>query len=171
MLIVILFAASLTVPGLGRLGRFFLDQGEEESKGQGACQYVLRCLSFPLVAVADLPHSTDAGPNKFERAVADSEEGSSADDDDYVQNNKKKSAHSSRRRSTKASSSKRAISTRDFEMPRLSSRNGKALPNYNEAEMFDGTDFEDESETEEGYDYGTPVYEEEKGAFDASCAS
>jgi hypothetical protein len=113
------------------------------------------------------PSSRADGPNKFERAIA--EEGSSEnDDDDYVQNNKKKT--SSRRRS-KANSSKRGMAARDFEMPRLSSRNGKALPNYNEAEMFGGSDFEEESEDGEEYDNGTPVYEEEKRKLIVACCS
>ncbi|BGP17107.1 ATP-dependent DNA helicase Hrp3 [Rhodosporidiobolus nylandii] len=107
-----------------------------------------------------------AAPSR--RAVADSEEedagsASSSDggDDDYIQN-KKKAKHptaTSRRRSKAKSSSSTSHrrSVRDFEMPRLSSRNGKALPNYNEADMY-GSDLD--SEEDEGYEYDTPVAEE-----------
>ncbi|BGP09052.1 ATP-dependent DNA helicase Hrp3 [Rhodotorula toruloides] len=75
------------------------------------------------------------------RTVRDSsEDGSSEDDDgDYIQNKKK---HVKKRRGGK----KRTA--RDFELPRVSSRNGKALPNYNEAEMFS-----DLSDSDDGYEY------------------
>lgn len=84
------------------------------------------------------------------RTVRDSsEDGSSEDDDgDYIQNKKK---HVKKRRGGK----KRTA--RDFELPRVSSRNGKALPNYNEAEMFS-----DLSDSDDGYEY---EYTEEQGEF------
>lgn len=81
--------------------------------------------------------------NKFQRYS--SAEGSSEDDGDYLQNKK----HKSKKR-------KPARTVKDFELPRFSSRNGKALPNYDENAMF--TDLSDEDE-EEGYEMGA-VYED-----------
>ncbi|GAA5880624.1 hypothetical protein JCM8547_006042, partial [Rhodosporidiobolus lusitaniae] len=100
-------------------------------------------------------------------AIADSEEDDDAQDDDesssdgggddYVQNSKKKGVSSKRRKSRSGGGSSKRTA-RDFELPRLSSRNGKALPNYNEADMFDAISGSDE---EDGYGYDTPLYEEE----------
>ncbi|KWU44413.1 hypothetical protein RHOSPDRAFT_18100, partial [Rhodotorula sp. JG-1b] len=79
----------------------------------------------------------------------------SEDDGDYVQNKKK---HGSKRRKTAPKRTQR-----DFEMPRFSSRNGKALPNYNEADMFS-----DLSGSDDGFSYG--VDEEDQRAFLRSLA-
>ena len=48
-------------------------------------------------------------------------------------------------------------------MPRFSSRNGKALPNYNEADMFSNL-----SGSDDGFSYG--VDEEDQRAFLRSLA-
>ncbi|GAA6007757.1 hypothetical protein JCM11491_003954 [Sporobolomyces phaffii] len=76
--------------------------------------------------------------NKFQSYS--SAEGSSDEDEDYTGNKKYKSKKR-----------KPARTVRDFEMPRFSSRNGKALPNYNESAMFSDLS-EDEEEGE--YDGG-----------------
>ena len=80
----------------------------------------------------------------------------SEDDGDYVQNKKK---HGSKRRKTAPKRTQR-----DFEMPRFSSRNGKALPNYNEANMFS-----DLSGSDDGFSYD--IDEEDQRAFLRSLAS
>ncbi|GAA5936558.1 uncharacterized protein JCM15063_001921 [Sporobolomyces koalae] len=77
-----------------------------------------------------------AASNKFESYS--SAEGSSDEDEDYT--NKK----------YKAKKRKPARTVRDFEMPRFSSRNGKALPNYNESAMFSELSEEDEDFEQEG---------------------
>ncbi|GAA5981210.1 hypothetical protein JCM5350_006062 [Sporobolomyces pararoseus] len=76
-----------------------------------------------------------AAPNKFQSYS--SAEGSSEEDEEYT-NKKYKSKKKNKRPRT----------VRDFEMPRFSSRNGKALPNYNENAMFSELSEEDE---EDGY--------------------
>ncbi|GAA6018197.1 hypothetical protein JCM10207_002864 [Rhodosporidiobolus poonsookiae] len=100
-----------------------------------------------------------SGPNRFERSIPDSEDddaSSEDEDDDYVQNKKKHpTGSSSRRRKSKGGGGKRSMS--DFALPRISSRNGKALPNYNEAEMFDDSEFD---ASDDGYEYDTPQAED-----------
>lgn len=77
--------------------------------------------------------------NRFERESSAHDTESSEDDGEYVQNKKKPP-----KRRKPAS----RLSQRDFELPRFSSRNGKALPNYNEAEMFS-----DISGSDDGFTY------------------
>lgn len=80
-----------------------------------------------------------AASNKFQSYS--SAEGSSEEDEEYTANKKYVS---------KKKRSKPARTVRDFEMPRFSSRNGKALPNYNESAMFSDLSAEDEEFAEEG---------------------
>ncbi|GAA5902083.1 hypothetical protein JCM5296_006600 [Sporobolomyces johnsonii] len=87
-----------------------------------------------------------AASNKFERPSSEAE----SSEDDYVQNKK----HKTKKR--RAATAKR--SARDFEMPRVSSRNGKALPNYNENDMFS-----DLSGSDDGYEYDEAAYEDKSG--------
>ncbi|GAA5980845.1 hypothetical protein JCM11641_004740 [Rhodosporidiobolus odoratus] len=87
------------------------------------------------------------------RSSSEEEEaGASSSDafDEYVVNaNKAPKTKAGRKRARARANNGRALDTRDFEMPRLSSRNGKVLPNYNVEEMF-GSEL---SEEEEGYCY------------------
>ncbi|GAA5835946.1 hypothetical protein JCM11251_006610 [Rhodosporidiobolus azoricus] len=110
--------------------------------------------------VADSEDDDDNQTNDQDDDDASSDDG----DGDYIQNKKKppKRRKPSGRSGGGGGGGSR-FNARDFEMPRLSSRNGKALPNYNESEMF-GSDLDSE---EDEYDYGTPVYEEEKANVDA----
>lgn len=63
---------------------------------------------------------------------------------------------SKKRKKRKPTHTKRSAS--QFEMPRVSSRNGKQLPNYNEAAVN-----WDLSESDDEYDYAVPT--DDKGEF------
>lgn len=80
----------------------------------------------------------------------------------------KKALRAPKRRAAAASGSRKRTQ-RDFELPRVSSRNGKALPNYNEADMF--SDLSDEY-SDDGWEYETPVNEEQSafGLFVSSVS-
>jgi len=80
------------------------------------------------------------------------DESSSDEDGDYIQNKKK---HPKKR--ARAAAKRTA---RDFELPRVSSRNGKALPNYDESGMFDGISDSDD----EGWEYDASAVEQEQRA-------
>ncbi|GAA6034484.1 hypothetical protein JCM8097_005352 [Rhodosporidiobolus ruineniae] len=92
---------------------------------------------------------------------ADEEEDESSEDEDgeYGRSSKKKGSSSRRTGGggRGGGGKKKKLSMDDFALPRLSSRNGKALPNYNESAMF-GSDL---SDSDEGYEYDTPQYEEQ----------
>ncbi|KPV71789.1 uncharacterized protein RHOBADRAFT_49029 [Rhodotorula graminis WP1] len=79
----------------------------------------------------------------------DADESSTDEDGDYIQNMKthpKKRARGAAKRTA-----------RDFELPRVSSRNGKALPNYDESGMFDGISDSDD----EGWEYDASAVEQD----------
>ncbi|GAA5881326.1 hypothetical protein JCM3774_002875 [Rhodotorula dairenensis] len=84
--------------------------------------------------------ASTASVSRPERGSSEQDSDDSEDDGDYVQNKKK---HSSKRRKVAPKRTQR-----DFELPRFSSRNGKALPNYNEADMFS-----DLSGSDDGFSY------------------
>lgn len=86
---------------------------------------------------------TGNATNTFQRRASISE----SSEEDYGGPSHKKRKRKLQKRSVK-----------EFEMPRISSRNGKQLPNYNEAEM----DF-DLSESDDGLPYAAA--EEEKGEY------
>ncbi|GAA6063751.1 hypothetical protein JCM10212_005709 [Sporobolomyces blumeae] len=88
---------------------------------------------------------------KFDRHSDQDESSEDDDDDEYYSSKKPKS----KKRRTHASASSSSRSVREFEIPRLSSRNGKALPNYDENAMFS-----DLSEEDDEYEY--PTVEEEQ---------
>lgn len=111
-------------------------------KGKGrasACPSSRICLRVALRTDCSRFRTGNAS-NTFQRRASVSE----SSEEDYGGPSQKKRKRKLQKRSV-----------REFEMPRISSRNGKQLPNYNEAEM----DF-DLSGTDDGAPYAA---EEEKG--------
>lgn len=116
-----------------------------------------RSIRSPSGSAATNRQSRNASEDDDDDA---SEESSSTDEDgDYIQNKKH---HKKRPRGAAA---KRSV--RDFELPRVSSRNGKALPNYDESEMFSGISDSDEEE----WEYEASGYEQEQRASAALSLS
>ncbi|GAA6002896.1 chromatin-remodeling ATPase CHD1 [Rhodotorula paludigena] len=98
--------------------------------------------------------ASSVGTPRYDDRDSDADD-SEDEDGDYVQN--KKALRAPKRRAAAASGSRKRTQ-RDFELPRVSSRNGKALPNYNEADMF--SDLSDEY-SDDGWEHETPVNEEQ----------
>jgi chromodomain-helicase-DNA-binding protein 1 len=117
-------------------------------KGKGRASASFFVFSSPIALPLTRSRAGTAS-NTFHRRATPSD--SSEEEYDRAPSKKKK------RRSTIAASKR---SVREFEMPRVSSRNGKQLPNYNEAQM----DF-DLSESDDGEGGGYSAATEEKGAF------
>lgn len=110
-------------------------------------------LQFAPVALLTRAAPTPGSSNNTSqrRASPSSEEDESESESSEEEYGASMSKKSKKRKPTH---SKRSVS--QFEMPRVSSRNGKQLPNYNEAAV----DW-DLSESDDGYDYAAPT--DEKG--------
>ncbi|GAA5820670.1 hypothetical protein JCM3770_004959 [Rhodotorula araucariae] len=117
----------------------------------------------PRKATKGKSRASSAATNRYSRDETSDDEDEaesndsddSEDDGDYVQNKK---THPKKRRHAAAKRS-----ARDFELPRVSSRNGRALPNYNEAAMY--SDLASD-ESDDGYEYDASGYEQEQPAGD-----
>ncbi|TNY18474.1 P-loop containing nucleoside triphosphate hydrolase protein [Rhodotorula diobovata] len=152
-----------TLYGLRRSGRAATSKTQkhyEEDGGEGDSDDS-EVVSSRKRTTKGKSRASSAATNRQSRNASEdddddaSEESSSTDEDgDYIQNKKH---HKKRPRGAAA---KRSV--RDFELPRVSSRNGKALPNYDESEMFSGISDSDEEE----WEYEASGYEQEQPAGD-----
>ncbi|KAK4054612.1 ATP-dependent DNA helicase Hrp3 [Microbotryomycetes sp. JL221] len=88
---------------------------------------------------------------KKQNASSESEEDSSSASSSSSEEEYATSIKAARRQKAASKRKGKRRTARDFEMPRFSSRNGKELPNYNEAVNYDFSDSDDEFDDGSGY--------------------